>query len=169
MNKILIITVTIFLACCSMGTAQTTESTSLNDGKTVSETLKALDGQWRMMYKVINGGTIFYDKRYSFNTQTNTMGFSIDTMSIHSFEIDSKGRTEYAINWEENGVVVVNEWDVSGSWSVKQTDDGIDLHITNAYYEGCPRIIRRIINVNDRQLILQDLKTGDQYYYKRRF
>lgn len=168
MNKIVIITVAILLACCSMGIAQTPESVSLNTGKTVAETLKSLDGEWRMMYKVLDSGTIFYNKRYSFNMQTNAMGFSIDTMSIHSFNIDSRGTTEYAINWEENGAIVVNEWDVSGSWNLKESDDGIDLHINNAYYDGCPTIIRRVVNVNNRQLILQDLKTGDQYYYKRR-
>ncbi len=169
MNKIIIITISILLACCSIGTAQTPTSASLNEGKTVSETIKLMDGQWRMMYKVINGGTIFYDKRYVFNTATNSMQFTIDTMSIHTFEIDGRGRTNYAINWEEaGGELTVNEWDVSGSWDLKQTSSGIDLHISNAYYDGCPTIIRRVVNINDRQLILQDIKTGDQYYYKRR-
>lgn len=169
MNKIIIITISILLACCAIGTAQTPVQTSLNEGKTVSETIKLMDGQWRQIYKVVDDGTIFYDKRYVLNTATNMMQLSIDTMSIHTFEIDGRGRTKYAINWEEaSGELTANERELASSWDLKQTDFGIDLYIKNAYYKGCPDIVRRVVNINDRQLILQDLKTGYQYYYKRR-
>lgn len=160
-----IITLTILVMGYSISIAQ---SSSQKEGKTVSETLKLIDGQWRMMYKIIDGNVI-YDRRYQLNNQTSTMQLHVDTMSIHTYNIDDRGRTKYTVNWENpDGQVTINDWDVSGSWDVKQTADGIDIHVMNAYYPGCPNIIRRVVNINEKQLLLQDSQTGDQYYFTRR-
>ena len=151
---------------CTIAMAQPAETS--REGKTVSETLKAMKGEWRMMYKIM-GENILYDNHYQLNPETNRYELRKDTSSIHTFGITRLGRTSYKVNREDiNGQLIVNDWDISGSWDLKQTDNGIDLHIVNAYYNGCPTIIRRIINVNDRQLWLQDSQTGTQYYYVKR-
>ncbi len=152
---------------CTIGIAQPGEETS-REGKTVSETLKAMKGEWRMMYKIM-GESIIYDRHYQINPETNRYELRKDTSSIHTFDITRNGRTSYKVNREDAmGQLIVNDWDISGSWDLKQTEKGIDLHIMNAYYDGCPTIVRRIINVNDRQLWLQDPGTGTQYYYVKR-
>ena len=155
------------MAFCTVGIAQPEEETP-REGKTVSETLKAMNGEWRMMYKIM-GESIVYDNQYQVNPETNRYELRKDTSSIHTFSITRNGRTSYKVNREDvNGQLIVNDWDISGSWDLKQTDKGIDLQIINAYYDGCPTIVRRIVNVNDRQHWLQDSETGTQYYYVKR-
>jgi|GEM_PF-785397 len=165
MQKIMLIFVAL-IAFCTIGVAQPAETQ--REGKTVSETIKALDAEWRMMYKIM-GESIVYDNHYQLNTTTNKYELKKDTSSIYKFNINQNGRTLYTVNREDvTGQLVVNDWDISGTWDLKQTADGIDLHIMNAYYPGCPTIIRRIINVNGKQLLLQDSETGTQYYYVKR-
>jgi len=165
MHKAMLILMTL-MTICTVGTAQPEETT--REGKTVSETLKSMKGQWRMMYKIMEDN-IIYDRHYQINPETNRYELRKDTSSIHTFDITRLGRTSYKVNREDSGgQLVVNDWDISGSWDLKQTDKGIDLHIMNAYYDGCPTVVRRIVNVNDRQLWLQDPETGTQYYYVRK-
>ena len=165
MQKLLLIITLISFSI--IGVAQPAEETQ-RQGKTVSETLKAMDGEWRMMYKIM-GESIVYDRHYQVNPETNRYELRKDTSSIHTFSITQAGRTSYTVNRENsNGQLIVNDWDIAGSWDLKQTDNGINLYIINAYYDGCPTIVRRVINVNDRQLWLQDPETGTQYYYVKR-
>lgn len=171
MHKIMLILITL-MTFCTIGIAQPGEET-LREGKEVSETLKAMKGEWRMMYKIMSDSTnnpiIIYDRQYQLNPETNRYELRKDTSSIHTFGITRNGRTSYKVNREDtSGQLVVNDWDISGSWDLKQTSNGIDLHIMNAYYKGCPTITRRIVNVNDRQLWLQDSESGTQYYYVKR-
>lgn len=137
-------------------------------GKDVAETLSLIKGQWRFVYKIIEN-EVHYDTRIQPNAANTKMEVVVDTMAIHSFQIDERGRTKYAINWENAlGDLIVNEWDVSGKWDVKQTPNGIDVHILDAYFPGCPPIIRRIVNINKKQLFLQESQSGDKYYYEKR-
>ncbi len=157
------------MAFCTVGIAQPEEETP-REGKTVSETLKAMNGEWRMMYKIISDTIRVYDRQYQVNPETNRYELRKDTSNIHIFGIDNVGNTPYKVSREDsNGQLIENDWSPSkGSWSLKQTDTGIDLHIINAYYKGCPTIVRHIVNVNDRQLWLQDSQTGTEYYYVKR-
>jgi len=166
MHKIMLILITL-ITFCTIGIAQPEDTQ--REGKEVSETLKAMKGEWRVMYKIM-ADTILYDHHYQLNPETNRYELRRDTSSIHTFDITRIGRTSYKVNREDvNGQLIENDWNISeGSWSLKQTSEGIDLHIMDAYYKGCPTIVRRVINVNDRQLWLQDSETGTQYYYVKR-
>ena len=164
MKKIIILT--LFFSCGFI--TQNHAQDYLKEGKTVAETLKILKGQWRMMYRIVND-EIFYTKHLRYDETRKKMVMAVDTVGIHTFEMDVNGNTRYRSNVEDaTGELIINDWDIDGTWTLKQTDGGIDLHILDAYFKGCPPIIRRIINVNERQLLLQDLTTGDKYYYKRR-
>ncbi len=137
-------------------------------GKDVAETLRLIKGQWRFVYKIIEN-EVHYDTRVQPNADQTKMEIVIDTMAIHSYKMDQRGRTQYVVNWENaTGDLIVNDWDVSGKWDIKQTPNGIDVHVLDAYYPGCPPIIRRVVNINQRQLLLQDSTTGDKYYFERR-
>ncbi|MEM7105985.1 MAG: hypothetical protein AAF502_22810 [Bacteroidota bacterium] len=133
---------------------------------TVSEVLNDIKGQWRQQYKIIDGN-IFYDRRY-LQTSKGVM-LAIDTSSIHTFRVDQRGRTKYSINWEEaNGQLQFDDANSNASWDLKQGAEGVNLIIRDAYYAGCPIITRRIVRINQQQLLVLDLQTGDHYYYTRR-
>ncbi|MEO1436229.1 MAG: hypothetical protein AAFV80_11885 [Bacteroidota bacterium] len=134
---------------------------------TVSNVLRELKGQWRLQYKIIDD-QVFYDRRYK-QTANGSVQLVVDTFAIHSFMIDTRGRTEYRLNWESpDGELESNMTGTNGSWDLKQSPEGVNLLIRDAYYKGCPVLTRRVIRINAQQLLVQDLETGDVYYFTKR-
>jgi len=130
---------------------------------TVSETLNLLKGQWRYMYKLY-GEDIFYNHSYRSGVAV------IDTMEIHSYEIDATGKTRYYTDWEDaDGSQALNAAQTFGSWDLeKAVDGGVVIVLRNAFFKGCPNIRRKVSMINKKQMLLIDPGTGDKYYFHKK-
>lgn len=129
---------------------------------TVSETLNLLKGQWRYMYKLI-GEDIFYNHSYGAGRAV------IDTLEIHSYEIDGMGTTRYYTDWEDtDGSQALNAANSSGSWDLEKAPNGVVIVLRDAFFKGCPEIRRKVEMINKKQMLLLDPDTGDKYYFHRK-
>ena len=116
------------------------------------------------MYKIINGD-IVYERSFRMGYR-NAM--ELDTNQIHTYAIDQLGRTDYFVDYQDpDGEIHTNEMNSAGSWDLKKENGEVLVIIKDAYYKGCPQIRRRVIRINKEQMLLEDLTTGDQFYYKR--
>ncbi len=134
---------------------------------TISYCLQEIKGDWRFHYKIIND-QIQYDRRYvNYGGQGSKL--SIDTTAIHTYDIDSRGRTSYNLNWEENdGELKFMETNTKSSWDLRQGKDGVQIVLKDAYYPGCPEVVRYIVRLNKSQMLTVDPLTRDYYFYTRR-
>ena len=167
MIKHIISTLTIIASLTFCLYAQPEPTQTQNTGHTVSEVLQLIKGEWRQQYKIIDG-QIYYDRKY--RTTSTGMKLAIDTSAIHIFSIDSRGRTNYILNWEETpGNLKFDRGETAeGSWDLRQLSSGVELTIRDAYFKGCPDLKRRVSRINSKQLLLFDPETGDNYYFTRR-
>ena len=131
---------------------------------TVSEALNLLKGQWRFMYKIIDG-EIMYERNFRHGSRNQ---MEVDTNQIHTYGIDQLGRTDYFIDFQNpDGEIRSNEIDSPGSWDLQKVAGGVDIVVRDAYFRGCPEIRRRILRINKAQMLIEDKQTGDQFYFKR--
>ncbi len=144
-------------------TAQTSTVKAEQPKYTVGDALSLLKGEWRFMYKIVEE-QIVYNRSFRHGAK----GYlQIDTMEVHTYNIDALGRTEYFVDWEDpDGSIKPNEANSSGSWDLEKVNDGIDIVIKDAYFKGCPDIRRRVLIINSKQMLLLDIDTGDKHYYK---
>jgi len=142
--------------------AQNSLGTTPDNVYTVSETLKLLKGQWRYMYKLIDD-QVFYN--HSFGSGKAV----IDTMEIHTYEIEATGETRYYTDWEDkDGSQALNAAGTRGSWDLEKSPDGVVIVLRDAFFKGCPDIRRKEVMINDKQMLLLDEEMNDKYYFKRK-
>ena len=159
MNRLQLIVLTVALSIISI-----TQSIGQNDFSPVQkQQISFLDGNWRVMYKMVEG-----EKFYNIKRETVYGGDPmIDTNTINSFLIDNEIK-KFGVRFQDSyGNIEPKLNELIGRWSLEKVNGDIDIVVKNAYFKGSPPMRYTLRSVNQNNLRVYDHANGNVIVMKR--